>query len=97
MTMYTQTALNVCERGSARNLSFPPLDSLISPPLSCFLVFFQVVVASYDKVFPAIDEGAKDVDDNCKYHGHDSQRYSKVQRNLQLFPTHSIVGPLWFH
>ena len=25
----------------------------------------QAVVASYDRVFPAVDEGAKDVDDNC--------------------------------
>lgn len=29
--------------------------------------FLQVqVVASYDRVFPSVDEGAKDVDDNCE-------------------------------
>lgn len=35
--------------------------SLFFPP-----AVYQVVVASYDQVFPAVDEGAKDVDDNCE-------------------------------
>lgn len=27
----------------------------------------QLVVASYDVVFPAVDEGAPDVEDNCEW------------------------------
>ena len=37
------------------------------------MCILQAVVASYDDVFPAVDEGAPDVDDNCKansYHIH---------------------------
>ena len=42
------------------SLSFTPLLPAFFPAV------YQVVVASYDQVFPAVDEGAKDVDDNCE-------------------------------
>ena len=29
-------------------------------------MLLQVVVASYDTVFPAVEQDVKDVDDNCK-------------------------------
>lgn len=37
-----------------------------SPPLAMGFSLVQVVVASYDNVFPSEEEGAKDVDDNCE-------------------------------
>ena len=46
------------------------LDTLTSlylspPPPPPTHTHTQAVVASYDDVFPAVDEGAQDVDDNC--------------------------------
>ena len=44
----------------------PPLPPSLSFSLPLSLCFSQVVVASYDDVFPAVEEGSPDVEDNCK-------------------------------
>ena len=64
--------INVCiQRCGEDSECDPPLQDQTGlfplPWLVCSCMgLLQVVVASYDRVFPAVDEQAKDVEDNCE-------------------------------
>ena len=76
-SMLTSTDVVGMWRISSHSLSLslslsppPPSNSYLPlplPPPPSPSSLLKVVVGSYDQVFPAVDEGAKDVDDNCKF------------------------------
>ena len=55
---------------SAYNVHTTPLHTHSRTCTHIHTYTMQVVEASYDCVFPAVDEGAPDVDDNCKPQSH---------------------------
>lgn len=47
-------------------------------------MLLQVVVASYDTVFPAVEQDVKDVDDNCELMHNNYPVHACVSRVKQL-------------